>query len=199
MSEHFGYWLSSPCVFSLHPPHPLQDLAYASFLFDKLQRLQWPRRNRHASVDTHCDICGTSFQQLRRFALRRALGISREMTPRPATPSVPTTTCDPLAPEGGWVGDELPLKQQRWSYEEEQQGGGAAWRWGGVQSTYLGGGGAKGLATVTPLPLNAHHYLEGVWRVSCCRPEHQQTTVSREGHTEQDNHHTFIKLVRLSL
>ncbi|GLD56911.1 kinesin-like protein KIF26A [Lates japonicus] len=145
------------------PAHPflsgsaamLKDLAYTSFLFEKLQRLQWPRRIRHASIDAHCDICGASFQQLRRLALRRALGVSREMAPRPATPSVPTpttTTCDPLAPEGGWVGDELPLKQQRWSYEEQQQGGGAAWRWGGVQSTYLGGGGAKSLATVTPPP-----------------------------------------------
>ncbi|CAJ1077787.1 kinesin-like protein KIF26A [Xyrichtys novacula] len=90
------------------------------------------------------------------------------MTPRPAAP---TTTARPLPiPEGGWRGDELPVKQQRWS-EEEQLGGGTPWGWGGVQSTYLGGGGARGLATVTPLPLNAQTYLEGVWRVSCYNPE----------------------------
>lgn len=105
------------------------------------------------------------------------------MAPRPATPSVPTTpTCAPQASESSWGVDDLRPKQERWAYDEQQQqGGGAPWGWGGVQSVYLGGGGAKGLATVTPL--NAHNYLEGVWRVSCCRPELQQTTVSREGQT----------------
>ncbi|XP_044024058.1 kinesin-like protein KIF26A isoform X1 [Siniperca chuatsi] len=97
------------------------------------------------------------------------------MTPRPAGPGVPPHTTTSPASESSWGGDELPVKQQRWSYEE-QHGGRAPWGWGGVKSTYLGGGGAKGLATVTPLPLNAQHYLEGVWRVSCCRPEHQHTT-----------------------
>lgn len=178
---------------------PLQDPAYASFLFDKLQRLQLPRRGRHASVDARCDVCGASFHQLRRLALRRALGIGREMVPRPAVPGVPppptasTATTRP-ASCGSWGGDELPLKQQRWSYDE-QQGGRIPWGWGGVQSTYLGGGGAKGLATVTPLPLNAQTYLEGLWRVSCCRPEHQQrSTVSREGQTAPVIHirHTVI-------
>lgn len=162
---------------SLHP----QDPAYASFLFDKLHRLQWPRRGRHASVDARCDVCGASFHQLRRLALRRALGINRKMPPRPTAPSVtsPTnmTTIRPTL-ESSWGGDELPVKQQRWSYEE-QQGGGAPIGWGGVRSTYLGGGGVKGLATVTPLPMNAQHYLEGVWRVSCSRPEH--STVSGGG------------------
>uniref|UniRef100_A0A3B4XQH5 Kinesin family member 26A n=1 Tax=Seriola lalandi dorsalis TaxID=1841481 RepID=A0A3B4XQH5_SERLL len=158
-------------TFSSMMPSP-----YASFLFDKLHRLQWPRRSRHASVDARCDVCAASFQQLRRLALRQALGISREMTPHPDTPSAPPTpnTCNPPASESSWVVDE-----------GQRQGGGALWGWGGVQSTYLGGGGAKGLATVTPLPLDAHHYLEGVWRVSCCSPEHQHTTVSREGHQQK--------------
>ncbi|XP_069028638.1 uncharacterized protein [Embiotoca jacksoni] len=152
----------------------LKDPAYASFLYDKLQRLQWPHRGRHATVDARCEVCGASFQRLRRLALRRALGVSREMTPRPASTAAPPP---PPASEGSWVGDELPVKQQRRTmYEEQQQGGGAPWGWGGVQSTYLGGGGAKGLATVTPLPINAHHYLEGLWRVSCCRPELQHST-----------------------
>ncbi|XP_051264920.1 kinesin-like protein KIF26A isoform X3 [Dicentrarchus labrax] len=154
----------------------LKDPAYASFLFDKLQRLQWPRRGRHASLDTHCDVCGASFHQLRRLALRRALGLGREMTPRPAGPAVPTAA----ATSTSWGGEELPVKQQKWSYEE-QQGGGAPWGWGGVQSTYLGGGGVKGLATVTPLPLNAQHYLEGVWRVSCRTAEHQQHSTGSDG------------------
>ncbi|XP_037605821.1 kinesin-like protein KIF26A isoform X1 [Sebastes umbrosus] len=150
----------------------MKDLAYASFLFDKLQRLQYPRCGRHASVDARCDVCGASFHQLRRLALRRALGISREMTPRPAVPGVPPP---PPTASTRPVSDELPLKQQRWSYEEPR-GGGAPLGWGGVQSTYLAGGGAKGLATVTPLPLKAQHHLEGVWRVSCYTPEHQLTT-----------------------
>nr|XP_046229207.1 kinesin-like protein KIF26A isoform X2 [Scatophagus argus] len=154
-------------------PLPRQDPAYASFLFDKLQRLQWSRRGRHVSVDVCCDVCGASFDHLRRLALRRALGISSEMTPHPAVPPTTTSISTRQASEDGWRGDELPLKQQRWSFEE-QCGGGALWGWGGVQSTYLGGGGAKGLATVTPLPLDSQHHLEGVWRVSCCRPEEQQ-------------------------
>uniref|UniRef100_UPI0037E8509B kinesin-like protein KIF26A n=1 Tax=Semicossyphus pulcher TaxID=241346 RepID=UPI0037E8509B len=153
----------------------LKDPAYASFLLDKLHRLHWPRPGRHASLDARCDVCGASFHQLRRLALRRALGIGREMTPRPAAPPTAAITPHPHpAAESSWGGDELPVKQQRWSHEE-QCGGGAPWGWGGVQSTYLGGGGARGLATVTPLPLNAQNYLEGVWRVSCCRPEHQHT------------------------
>ncbi|XP_075968250.1 kinesin-like protein KIF26A [Anarhichas minor] len=123
-----------------------EDLAYAFFLFDKLQRLQCPRRGRHVSVDARCDVCSASFHQLRRLALRRALGLSGEMTPRP----------------------------QR----------------GGVQSTYLGGGGAKGLATVTPLPLNAQHHLEGVWSVSCCTPELQVRQRS-SGQTSAGGHVTL--------
>ncbi|KAM4712534.1 kinesin-like protein KIF26A isoform 2-T2 [Anableps anableps] len=158
----------------------MKDPAYASFVFDKLHRLQWPHRGRHASSDSRCNVCGAAYQQLRRLALRRALGISREMTPRPATPNVPAATTTPPS-ERPWEVDELPLKQQRWMLDEEQQqrGGGAPWGWGGVQSTYLGGGGAKGLATVTPL--NAHNYLEGVWRVSCCRHELQKNTGSPSG------------------
>ncbi|XP_042359049.1 kinesin-like protein KIF26A isoform X2 [Plectropomus leopardus] len=91
------------------------------------------------------------------------------MTPRPAA-------APPHAGPARPASDELPPKQQRWSYDE-QQGGGALWGWGGVQSTYLGGGGAKGLATVTPLPLSAQHHLEGVWRVSCCTPARLHSTV----------------------
>ncbi|MEQ2175726.1 hypothetical protein GOODEAATRI_020781, partial [Goodea atripinnis] len=176
---------SSPSILVLlrsSPPRPptvyhrYGDPAYASFIFDNLHRLQWPHHGRHASSDSHCDVCGTAYQQLRRLALRRALGISREMTPCPATPNAPPTTATTSPSEGPWEVDELLLKQQRWMHGEEQQqhGGGARWGWGSVQSTYLGGGGVKGLATVTPL--NAHNYLEGVWRVSCCRPKVHQTT-----------------------
>lgn len=161
--------LPHDCPLSLHL---FQDLAYASFLFNKLQRLQLPRRVRHTSIEAHCDVCGASFQQLRQLALRRALGISREMAPRPATPSAA-----PIS-ESSWVCNELPVKQQRWKHEEQQQEGGAPWRSSIVQSTYLGGGGAKGLATVTPLPLNPAQNLEGVWRVSCCTPELRHSAVS---------------------
>ncbi|XP_025754859.1 kinesin-like protein KIF26A isoform X4 [Oreochromis niloticus] len=148
----------------------LKDPAYASFLFNKLQRLQLPCCIRHASIEAHCDVCGASFQQLRCLALRRALGVSREMAPRLAAP-----TAAPIS-ESSWVCDELPVKQQRWKHKEQQQEGGAPWRSSIVQSTYLGGGGAKGLATVTPLPLNPAQNLEGVWRVSCCTPELQHST-----------------------
>ncbi|XP_054475003.1 kinesin-like protein KIF26A [Anoplopoma fimbria] len=121
-----------------------EDLAYASFLYEKLQRLQRPRRGGQVSVDARCDLCGASFHQLRRLALRRVLHLGGEMKLRPPAP-----------------------KHQR---------GGAPCGWGGVQSTYLGGGGAKGLATVTPLPFGTQHHLEGVWSVSCCSPELRHTT-----------------------
>ncbi|KAM6991753.1 kinesin-like protein KIF26A [Tautogolabrus adspersus] len=155
----------------------LKDPTYASFLLSKLQRLHWPRTGRHVSLDSRCDVCGASFHQLRRLALRRALGVGRKMTPRPAAPqtAIRPHPCGHPAAESSWEGDKLPVKQQRWS-EEEHLEGVAPWGWGGVQSTYLGGGGARGLAIVTPLPLNAQNYLEGVWRVSCCRPDHQDTT-----------------------
>ncbi|XP_076011027.1 kinesin-like protein KIF26A [Genypterus blacodes] len=157
---------------------PVPDLAYATFLFDKLQRLQWPRRGRHVSADTCCEVCGAAFHQLRRLALRRALGISREMPPRPTAPSVaPTTT----RVEGWTTANELPVKLQqcRWSYQEEKEAGERLSGWGRVQSCYLGAGGATGSVTVTPLPMNAHQCLEGVWRVSNSRtPQHHPATVS---------------------
>ncbi|XP_068198640.1 kinesin-like protein KIF26A [Antennarius striatus] len=158
-----------------------KDPAYTCFLFDKLQRPQWPRRGRHAPIDVRCDVCGVSSHQLRRLALCRALCINREMTPRPSNAAAAATASASSCQASGCIlgGDKLPVKQQRWSYEE-QMGAGALWGWGGVQSTYLGAGGAKGLATVTPLPLDARHHLEGVWRVSCPRPEDQQhATASR--------------------
>ncbi|KAM3842568.1 kinesin-like protein KIF26A [Diretmus argenteus] len=152
-----------------------QDPAYAAFLFDKLQRLQWPRRGRHASSETDCEVCGTAFHHLRRLALHRALGVGREM-PRPATPSM-----DNVASEGNWAWEELPAKQQRCrrSYQENWARGRSRLQgWGGVQSSYLGGGESTGLGSVTPLPLNAQHYLEGVWRVSCARPSHCHPSMS---------------------
>lgn len=160
------------CVILIAP----QDPAYASFLFDKLQRLQCPRRGRHASPASRCDVCGTTVQHLRHLALCQALGTSRRMTPRPATPNMATSVCPPPAMETAYEGDKHQAKQQGWTQDGQQLPSGAPFGWGGVQSTYLGGGGAKGLATVTPL--NAHSYLEGVWRVTCCKHEH--ATVSRK-------------------
>ncbi|KAM6915499.1 kinesin-like protein KIF26A [Xenentodon cancila] len=152
----------------------LKDPAYASFLLDKLQRLQWPRRGRPAASDARCEVCGVAFQQLRRLALQRALGIGSKMS-QPATPSAPTTsTCGTLASESEWESKELPVKQQRSMYNVQQQGGGTLSGWGGIHSTYLGGGGTEGLAKVTPL--NTQNYLEGVWRVSCCPPELHHAT-----------------------
>ncbi|KAM9354908.1 kinesin-like protein KIF26A [Pholidichthys leucotaenia] len=179
-------------------PAALKEPAYASFLFNKLQRLQLPHRGRYACSDTHCDVCGVAFQQLRRLALRRALGVGREMTPRPAAPNTIPDVTPNIAPntaanaipayDGDWVGGELLVKQQRRMQEEEQQQGRRApCGWGGVQSCYLGGGGVKGLATVTPLPLNPQDYLEGVWRVSCCRPEARTGLTSDGGHMTSDD------------
>ncbi|XP_036066479.1 kinesin-like protein KIF26A [Oryzias melastigma] len=96
------------------------------------------------------------------------------MTPRPATPNMATSVRPPPAMATAYEGDEHAAKQQGWTQDGQQLPSGALLGWGGVQSTYLGGGGAKGLATVTPI--NAHNYLEGVWRVTCCK--HEQTTGS---------------------
>lgn len=159
------YGVSSP------PLVAPQDPAYASFLFEELQHLQWPGGGHHTPQDVRCDACDASFLQLRRLALRHALGIDRKVALR-------AVGC--RGSEGSWGGNVPPSQQQRLSYKERE--GGAPWVWGGVQSPYLGGGGVKGLANVTPLPLGVQHHLEGVWRVTCCQPEVQkQTTVSRDG------------------
>ncbi|KAG7218348.1 hypothetical protein INR49_020463 [Caranx melampygus] len=88
---------------ALADPLALKDPAYASFLFQKLQRLQWPRPSHHASVDARCDVCNASFQQLRRLALRRALGISIDMAPCPAAPPAPLTPPLRLLKAAGWA------------------------------------------------------------------------------------------------
>uniref|UniRef100_A0A3B3H4N2 Kinesin motor domain-containing protein n=1 Tax=Oryzias latipes TaxID=8090 RepID=A0A3B3H4N2_ORYLA len=102
------------------------------------------------------------------------------MTPRPATPNMATSVCPPPAMETAYEGDKHQAKQQGWTQDGQQLPSGAPFGWGGVQSTYLGGGGAKGLATVTPL--NAHSYLEGVWRVTCCKHEHATGSSSAACH-----------------
>lgn len=150
-----------------------QDPAYATFLFEELQHLQWPGGGHHTPLDVRCDACDASFLRLRRLALRHALGIDRKVVLR---------AVNRRGSEGSWGGNMPPSQQQRLSYKERE--GRAPWVWGGVQSPYLEGGGVRGLATVTPLPLGTQHHLEGVWRVTRCRPEVQkQTTVSRDGQT----------------
>lgn len=144
-----------------------QDPAYTSFLFEKSQSVQWPGPGRRSSLDALCDVCGASFHQLRQLALYRALGMSRRRMPQTAA-TLP-------ASEDSLGGDHQPLKQNRWSYEQ-QHGGGAPLVGEGLQSTCPGGGRTRGLATVTPLPPDAQHYLEGLWRVSC----RTHATVSRD-------------------
>lgn len=59
-----------------------QDPAYASFLLEELQHLQWPGGgDHHQMLDVRCPICGASFHQLRRRALRQALGVNRKVAP----------------------------------------------------------------------------------------------------------------------
>ncbi|XP_062323481.1 kinesin-like protein KIF26A isoform X3 [Osmerus eperlanus] len=163
---------------ALADPVSLKDSGYAAFLFDKLQGLQWPHRGRHVPSDTSCEACGAAFHQLRRLALRKALGLIQDMPdpqhgafsglpPRPAAHS--GVSLPPQHEASDWAMEDLRAKLPPRLYEDPMVGERSRLGvrgWGGIQSTYMGGSKSPGLATVTPIPMHAQHYLEGVWRVS---------------------------------
>ncbi|KAM4633495.1 kinesin-like protein KIF26A [Polymixia lowei] len=168
---------------ALADPLALKEPAYAAFLFDKLQRLQWPQRGRHGSADPRCEVCGTDFHQLRRLALSRALGFGRDMPdPQAGAPCPAPVSVDPAASEQ----DRTKPPHRRPYLEPRAEGRprGRLQGWGGVQSTYLGGGVSTELATVTPLSPNARHYLEGVWRVSCPQYPHHHQAMGSDTQTD---------------
>lgn len=154
----------------LAEPGTLKDPSFAAFLLDELQSQEWPRRV--CSAQSSCEVCGTSLYHLRCLALHSALGLPfdnmPDLQPGPLTGLLPPRVAShsSISPHPSWdwptpcppaVGSQS--LSRRPCGPENQDG---AVKVGGKRSC---------LATVTPLPLHAQHYLEGVWRVTTV-PEH---------------------------
>ena len=150
----------------------LQDPSFAAFLLDKLQALEWPPRGRHAG--SSCEVCGTPLHHLRRLALQKALELARDMPdPQPG----PFSGFPPRSAAQSVV--TLPSTQQAsrdWSIQSAHARSSAKLYGvplagdkqrdeGWVPSGVSGGTQPLCLAKVTPLPVHAQHYLEGVWSV----------------------------------
>ncbi|XP_052441657.1 kinesin-like protein KIF26A isoform X1 [Carassius gibelio] len=158
----------------LAEPGTLKDPSFAAFLLDKLQTVEWPPRS--CGAQSSCEVCGTPLHYLRRLALHSALGLAFDMPdlqPGPLSGLLPPrvashssispsaswewpTQCSPVSRSQKLTGH--PCGPQ--SREKTQEMG---WNQDGAARV---GGKRTCLATVTPLPLHAQHYLEGVWRVT---------------------------------
>ncbi|XP_073672580.1 kinesin-like protein KIF26A [Garra rufa] len=159
----------------LAEPGTLKDPSFAAFLLDKLQTLEWPPRG--SGAQSSCEVCGTPLHHLRRLALHSALGLAfndmPDLQPGPLSGLLPPrvashssispsaswewpTQCSPISSSQKLTGH--PCGPQ--SREKMQEMG---WNQDGAARV---GGKRTCLATVTPLPLHAQHYLEGVWRVT---------------------------------
>uniref|UniRef100_A0A8C1IQS2 Kinesin family member 26Aa n=1 Tax=Cyprinus carpio TaxID=7962 RepID=A0A8C1IQS2_CYPCA len=135
----------------LAEPGTLKDPCFAAFLLDKLQTVEWPPRG--CGAQSSCEVCGTPLHYLRRLALHSALGLA---SISPSASWEWPTQCSPVSSSQKLTGH--PCGPQ--SREKTQEMG---WNQDGAARV---GGKRTCLATVTPLPLHAQHYLEGVWRVT---------------------------------
>ncbi|XP_031436924.1 kinesin-like protein KIF26A isoform X2 [Clupea harengus] len=159
-------------AFTLADPGSLKDPSFAAFLLDKLQALEWPPRGRHAG--SSCEVCGTPLHHLRRLALQKALELARDMPdPQPG----PFSGFPPRSAAQSVV--TLPSTQQAsrdWSIQSAHARSSAKLYGvplagdkqrdeGWVPSGVSGGTQPLCMAKVTPLPVHAQHYLEGVWSV----------------------------------
>jgi len=158
----------------------LQDPSFAAFLLDKFQTLEWsPLGFRSQSS---CEVCGTPLHHLRRLALQSALGLAFEDMPDlqhgPLSGLLPpcVSSHSAISPHASW---EWPTHSSQnltghpgGSISREKPHG-MGWSQEGAARV---GGKRTCLATVTPLPLHAQHYLEGVWRVTSAS-EHLQSLV----------------------
>uniref|UniRef100_A0A671NGD5 Kinesin-like protein KIF26A n=1 Tax=Sinocyclocheilus anshuiensis TaxID=1608454 RepID=A0A671NGD5_9TELE len=133
----------------LAEPGILKDPSFAAFLLDKLQTVEWPPRG--CGAQSSCEVCGTPLHHLRRLALHSALG-----SISPSASWEWPTQCSPVSSSQKLTGH--PCGPQ--SREKTQEMG---WNQDGAARVC---GKRTCLATVTPLPLHAQHYLEGVWRVT---------------------------------
>ncbi|XP_056115769.1 kinesin-like protein KIF26A [Rhinichthys klamathensis goyatoka] len=162
----------------LAEPGTLKDPSFAAFLLDKLQTLEWPPLG--FGSQSSCEVCGTPLHHLRRLALHSALGLAFEdmpdLQPGPLSGLLPprVSSHSAISPHASW---EWPTHSSQnltghpcgsISREKPQ---GMDWCQEGAARV---GGKRTCLATVTPLPLHAQHYLEGVWRVTSAS-EHLQS------------------------
>ncbi|CAM4693560.1 unnamed protein product [Leuciscus chuanchicus] len=153
----------------LAEPGTLKDPSFAAFLLDKLQTLEWPPRG--CGSQSSCEVCGTPLHHLRRLALHSALGLAFEdmpdLQPGPLSGLLPprVSSHSAISPHASWEWPTHSIQNLTGhpcgsiSREKPQ---GMGWSQEGVKV----GGKRTCLATVTPLPLHAQHYLEGVWRVT---------------------------------
>ncbi|KAL1253702.1 hypothetical protein QQF64_015931 [Cirrhinus molitorella] len=159
----------------LAEPGTLKDPSFAAFLLDKLQTLEWPPRG--SGAQSSCDVCGTPLHHLRRLALHSALGLAfddmPDLQPGPLSGLLPPRVAShsSISPSASW---EWPTRCSSISSSQKLTGHPCdplsrektqemGWNQDGAARV---GGKRTCLATVTPLPLHAQHYLEGVWRVT---------------------------------
>ncbi|XP_062858607.1 kinesin-like protein KIF26A [Trichomycterus rosablanca] len=159
---------------ALVEPGMLKDPSFAALLLDRLQALEWPPRGQGA--ESRCDLCGTPLHQLRRQALHSALGLALHVSPDRRSGSSSGLqplhhTAHSLPPQQHFkerlnqIQSRLPRATQRPRAEPVSSIRHREMGW--IKS------GATGVdikptcfATVTPLPIYAQHYLEGVWSVA---------------------------------
>lgn len=148
----------------------LQDPSFAAFLLDKLQTLEWPLRGWVSQ--SSCEVCGTPHHHLRRQALRSALGLAFEdmpdLQPGPLSGLLPPCVASHsvISPHASWewpTHNSQNLTRHPCGSISREKPQGMGWNQDGAARV---GGKRTCLATVTPLPLHAQHYLEGVWRVT---------------------------------
>ncbi|XP_037393856.1 kinesin-like protein KIF26A isoform X4 [Pygocentrus nattereri] len=167
----------------LAAPETTKDPGIAALLLDKLQAVEWPPRGRGA--ESCCEVCGTPLHQLRRWALHSALGLGLNDVPdlqpgqfsgllslHSAAHSVPSPH-----PSWDWPKQSpLSTTRQHSSRSHGESAAGVKHREMGWIKSGAAGTGIKPtcLATVTPLPVHAQHYLEGVWSVTRVSRVHQQ-------------------------
>lgn len=136
-------------------------------------------------------MCGTPLHQLRRLALHSALGLELDDAPDLQSGhfsgllTLQPIATSALSPRPSWEWPNQSLQPAARPHPTRAHGEPAA----GVKRREMGWikSGAAGtgikptcLATVTPLPFHAQHYLEGVWSVTrVSRVQQQQQTQVR--------------------
>lgn len=166
-------------TFKSNPYHYfLQDPSSTGLLLDKLQGLEWPSRGQGA--ESCCEACGTPLHQLRRLALHSALGLALDGTPnlqcRPLFGRLPHhPSASSQRPSWGKQGSSSAAVQQPSRHHIEPGTGIKQKEMGWIKSGTAGMDKKQSChATVTPLPIYAQQYLEGVWSVTNVSRAHQQ-------------------------
>ncbi|XP_046692695.1 kinesin-like protein KIF26A isoform X1 [Silurus meridionalis] len=148
-----------------------------ALLLDKLQALEWPQSGQGSGS---CKVCGTPLHQLRRLALHSALGLSldgsanleRESLAGQQAPHFGASSQRPFRGSQGSSSSTIQIPSRN---QTEPATCIKRKEMGWIKS------GAAGVdikpschAIVTPLPIYAQQYLEGVWSVTTVSRSHQQ-------------------------